>query len=131
MRNPNTHTILATLRAHGFPEPETEYRFHKTRKWRFDFAWPLARVALEKEGGIYMGAGRRCNCCQQPLGGAHRSTSGILRDIEKYNAAQSLAWHVLRQAPDRILILPSLRLLAGVLKMRGLEFTFYDHPQRG
>ena len=130
LRNPDQRTILATLRAHGFPEPDVEHRFHPTRKWRFDFAWPTARVALEKEGGLYQGSGSRCSCCRQPLGGAHRSVSGILRDIEKYNAAQSLAWHVIRQAPDKLLLLSSLKLLAGMLHMRGLEFTFFDHPQR-
>ena len=110
MQNPDTRTILALLQAHGFPRPETEYRFHGERRWRFDFAWPTARVALEKEGGIYQGAGQRCSCCRQPIGGAHRSTRGILRDIEKYNAATALAWHVVRQPPDRVLRLSSLKL---------------------
>ena len=28
-----------------------EYRFHPTRKWRFDYAWPENKIALEVEGG--------------------------------------------------------------------------------
>jgi very-short-patch-repair endonuclease len=40
-------------------------------------------VAVECEGGIYTRQ-------------AHGSISGILRDIEKYNAATSLGWRVFR-----------------------------------
>lgn len=29
-----------------------EYRFHPTRKWRFDFAIPHIKVAIEIEGGL-------------------------------------------------------------------------------
>lgn len=113
--------VMETLRAHGFPLPIPEFQFHPTRKWRFDFAWPDYRVAIEKEGGIYAGKGRQCQCCLQPLGGAHRSVTGILRDIEKYNEAQRLAWHVLRFPPDRLLLRSSLKLIRDVLVMRGAE----------
>ena len=37
------------------PEPELEYRFHPFRKWRFDFAWPEQKVAVEMEGGVFIG----------------------------------------------------------------------------
>ncbi|HIP96546.1 MAG TPA: DUF559 domain-containing protein [Anaerolineae bacterium] len=85
----------------GAPEPLREYRFAAEavggpgrglrkrladaglRDWRFDFAWPEARVAVECEGGIYTRQ-------------AHGSVSGILRDVEKYNAATSLGWRVFR-----------------------------------
>jgi very-short-patch-repair endonuclease len=63
----------------------TEHRFHPIRKWRLDFAWPAQMVAVECEGGIF-----------RKKGGAHRSISGILRDIEKYNAAVEHGWHLLR-----------------------------------
>lgn len=33
------------------PEFVREHRFHPTRRWRFDFAWPDEKVALEVEGG--------------------------------------------------------------------------------
>lgn len=77
---------LKALEALGLPAPEVEYRFHETKAWRFDFAWPAERVALEVEGGIYSG-------------GAHGSISGILRDIEKYNAAAARGWRVIRALP--------------------------------
>ena len=70
--------------APGAEDPESEYRFHPQRRWRFDWAWPAQKVAVEYEGGIF---GRR---------GAHGSVSGIMRDIEKYNAATLLGWRVFR-----------------------------------
>ena len=49
-----------------------EFKFHPKRKWRFDFAFPEAMVAVEADGGEY---------CQN--GGRHASSS----DYEKINQA--------------------------------------------
>jgi very-short-patch-repair endonuclease len=73
----------------GVPAPETEYRFHPTRKWRFDFAWPAQRVACEVEGGIWSG-------------GRHVRGSGFANDCDKYNAAQLAGWRVLRVTGQHI-----------------------------
>jgi len=68
----------------GYPWPTSEYRFLEERKWKFDFAFlPPIWLAVECEGGIF-------------TGGAHGSVSGILRDIEKYNAATLAGWRVFR-----------------------------------
>ncbi len=56
-----------------------EYRFHPTRMWRFDFAWPQIKLAVEIEGR-----------------GRHQSFVGFNKDIEKYNEAVRLGWRVLR-----------------------------------
>ena len=66
---------------------ETEYRFHPTRQWRFDYAIPAARVAIEVEGGIF-------------TGGRHTRGKGFANDLEKYNTAESMGWHVLRITPE-------------------------------
>ena len=71
------------LRAHGLPAPEREFRFHETRRWRFDFAWPIFRLAVELEGGIWNG-------------GRHTRPAGYAADCEKYNAAAMVGWMVLR-----------------------------------
>ncbi len=73
-----THITLT-----GIPAPAREYRFHPRRRWRFDFAWPACKVAVEVEGGIY-------------AGGRHTRGSGFQKDIEKYNAAALAGWRVLR-----------------------------------
>lgn len=62
-----------------------EHRFHPVRKWRFDRAWPEYKIAVACEGGLFRKAG-----------GAHRSVQGVLRDIEKTNAAVEAGWRVLR-----------------------------------
>jgi very-short-patch-repair endonuclease len=65
------------------PAPQREYRFHPTRKWRFDFAWAAHRVAVEIDGGIF-------------TGGGHNRGVQFARDAEKHNAAVLLGWRVLR-----------------------------------
>jgi very-short-patch-repair endonuclease len=65
------------------PMPGTEMVrelvFYPERKWRFDFAWPGAMLALELEGV-----------------GRHQTFIGYRNDCEKYNAATLLGWRVLR-----------------------------------
>ncbi|MDR3328182.1 MAG: hypothetical protein LBT04_08750, partial [Prevotellaceae bacterium] len=56
-----------------------EYTFHPTRKWRFDYAIPEHKIAIEVEGGIW-------------TGGRHTSSKGFLGDMEKYNAGTLLGW---------------------------------------
>ena len=108
-RNQSTWSEDLTIRAlvaAGLPEPVTEHKFHSSRKWRLDIAWPHHRIGLEVEGGVY-------------TGGAHGSVSGILRDIEKYNAATVLDWHILRALPSS---LPGTQLDGDLL--RQLESLF-------
>lgn len=60
-----------------------EYRFHPTRKWRFDFADKSRRIAIEVEGGTW-------------AGGRHTRGAGFEGDCEKYNEATRLGWKVYR-----------------------------------
>ena len=65
------------------PAPVRELRFHPTRQWRFDFAWPEHKLAVEIDGGIFM------------QGGHNRGTQ-FADDAEKHNAAVLLGWRLLR-----------------------------------
>jgi hypothetical protein len=76
---------LASLPAGAVPE----FRFHKRRRWRFDYAWPRYRVALEVEGGVWSG-------------GRHVRGKGFLGDMEKYNAAVIGGWRILRVTPQQL-----------------------------
>lgn len=67
----------------GEGEPVRQHRFHPDRRWRFDFAWPEALVAVECEGGIW-------------TQGRHVRGRGFRNDCEKYNAATALGWSVFR-----------------------------------
>lgn len=66
-----------------------EHRFHPTRKWRFDVAWPFRMVALEVDGGAF-------------IAGRHARGDGIRRDCEKFSEAAALGWRVLRVLPEQI-----------------------------
>ena len=71
--------------------PEREFHFHPTRRYRFDFAWPAKKVALEVEGGTFS---------RKP--GAHNRGAHFESDCYKYNAAVLLGWRVLRYTTDMI-----------------------------
>ena len=71
---------------HGLPAPVKEFRFHPTRKWRFDYCWPDTKVALEIDGGVW-------------TGGRHTRGKGFISDQEKTNEAQVSGWIVLRTIP--------------------------------
>jgi hypothetical protein len=73
----------------GIPEPTPEYRFHPTRKWRFDYAWLSHKVAVEVEGGVW-------------IRGRHSRGAGMLKDMEKYNRAAAMGWRVFRCTPDTL-----------------------------
>ena len=75
--------------ADGLPEPEREVMFARSRRWRFDFAWPAQRVAVECDGGTY-------------TGGRHTRGEGYRRDAEKLNAATALGWRVFRVTMDML-----------------------------
>ena len=75
-------TLALHMRATGL-RPESEFRFHKPRRWRFDFAFPDQKVAIECEGGTFSG-------------GRHVRGSGFQADCEKYNTAAIDGWLVLR-----------------------------------
>ena len=85
------------------PAPVTEHRFHETRRWRFDFAWPALRIAVEIEGGLY-------------VRGRHTRPSGFVHDAEKYNAAALAGWVVLRYTPSAIQSASALREIKEALR---------------
>lgn len=62
---------------------EEQYKFHPDRKFRFDFAIPERKIAVEYEGGTW-GKSR------------HTTGAGYARDVEKYRLALLLGWKVLR-----------------------------------
>lgn len=70
-------------------DPETEYKFHKKRKWRFDFAWPKYMIALEIEGGTW-------------TDGGHSRGKGFEKDCLKYNEATGQGWSVYRFTTDMV-----------------------------
>lgn len=75
----------------GVPRPVAEYRFHPTRRWRFDWAFLDARLAIETEGAAFKAGG-----------GRHTRGAGFRADLEKYAEATILGWRVIRVLPEQI-----------------------------
>ena len=79
-----------------------EFKFHPVRKWRFDYAVPEYKIALEVEGGVW-------------TGGRHTSPKGFLGDIEKYNTATLMGWRVVRTKPDDLYKKKTLDLMKSAI----------------
>lgn len=70
-------------------DPMREFTFCD-RKWRFDFAFPARKLAIEIEGGIF-------------VNGGHSRGAAYERDLEKYNTAAKMGWVVLRYSTAMVL----------------------------
>jgi len=81
--------LVTQCRALRLPVPVLEHRFHPTRRWRMDYAWPDHRLALECDGGGWNN-------------GRHSRTPGMEADAEKLAEATILGWRVLRCTPRQI-----------------------------
>lgn len=71
-------------------EPVRELQFHLDRKWRFDFAFVPEKLAVEIEGGLF-------------VGGGHSRGKGYESNLEKYNQAVLMGWRVLRYSTDMVM----------------------------
>ena len=78
--------LAGQLRQAGITGWEREYRFDTTgRRWRFDFAFPEIKLAVEIEG-----------LTADLTRGGHSTHAALRRDMEKGNAAVAQGWRVLR-----------------------------------
>lgn len=82
-----------------------EYRFHEVRKWRFDYAFPDVKVAIEVDGAVW-------------TQGRHTRGAGYLGDMEKLNTAVSMGWLVLRITPDERFLLTTRTLIRDTINIR-------------
>jgi len=86
-------------------DPLREFRFHPTRKWRFDFAWPEKKLAVEVEGGIW-------------TNGAHTRGKHFESDCEKYGEALLLGWTVYRTTGGLIKSGKAIHVIEQLLEMK-------------
>lgn len=78
--------LAAALEAEPLPgwDLTREYPFDKRRRWRFDFAFPSQKLAVEVDGQ------------------RHRTFKGQRTDSEKFNEATRQGWRVLRCTADSV-----------------------------
>lgn len=91
LKQPPKQTIIPAViwRNFDIPKPIPEYQFLIERKFRIDYAWPLQKVAMEIEGGIW-------------TNGRHIQPKGFKIDMYKYNMLAELGWLLLRYEPKKI-----------------------------
>lgn len=102
------YELLTQIREQWLVAPVTEYRFHATRKWRFDIAWPSIKVAVEIEGGTW-------------VSGRHNRGTGFESDCEKYNAAVIDGWKVLRFTSNQVSDGKALKVIEELVPYIGNE----------
>ncbi|MEG0899040.1 MAG: hypothetical protein RSF40_04935 [Oscillospiraceae bacterium] len=83
-----------------------EFRFHPTRRWRFDFAIPDLKIAIEQEGGLW-------------VSGRHNRAFSMINDMVKYNTAASMGWLVLRFTPQDMTKEQSIDVIKSTIMYRG------------
>lgn len=89
MTTSSSDILAAQCKMAGLPEGTKEFKFHPTRKWRFDLCWPELHLAVEVDGGAW-------------VNGRHNRASGWLRDQEKLNEACVLGWRILHVTPRQV-----------------------------
>lgn len=77
------HLLWLYKREGIIPEYVDELQFHHKRKFRFDWAIPEWKIAIEYEGIFSKKSG-------------HTTVSGYTKDCEKYNLATLEGWKILR-----------------------------------
>lgn len=101
-KRPLTDTFTAICLSELRMEVVKEFQFHPTRRWRFDYAIPSHKIALEVEGGVFSK-------------GRHTRGAGYIGDIEKYNEATRLGWRVVRTVPWELNTRKTVQLLRELI----------------
>lgn len=86
-------------------EAVKELLFHQGRNWRFDYAIPEHRIAIEVEGGVWSR-------------GRHVRPQGFLKDMEKYNTAAMSGWLLLRVTPDELMTNKCFEMIKAAIESR-------------
>jgi hypothetical protein len=96
--------VLAWFAQNEIPSPLLEHKFALPRKWRFDFAWPAHKVALEVQGGIWNG-------------GRHSRGASLLKEWEKLNQAAIQGWRILYCQPKDLCTTAMIETLEAALNV--------------
>lgn len=97
-QTPKSDFFTTLCRSDLHVECVKEFRFHPERRWRFDYAIPSHKIAVEVEGGVW-------------TGGRHIRAQGFLGDMEKYNTATLMGWRVFRTTPGDLLKMVTLNMV--------------------
>lgn len=101
----NTMVVRAFFSECGLPDPVAEFQFLPTRKFRFDFAWPNQKVALECQGGIFA-----------RIPGGHNRGAQIRLEHQKRNLAAVEGWRILYCETETICTMDTVDLIRIALE---------------
>jgi hypothetical protein len=90
--------FLELCAAAKLPIPAREVLLIPNRDFRFDYAWPCLRVAVEQQGFR-----------------DHSTRKGLQRDYEKLNLAQAAGWKVFQFTPKQLASVDTIEWLRGQL----------------
>ena len=107
--------FLLAWRVMDGPPLEAEHCFHPCRKWRFDYAHPNTKVAVEIEGAIF-------------ARGGHSRGVGYREDCEKYNAATAAGWKVFRLTDGMHAMGQVTAIITAIVEKMEILETFRVRP---
>ena len=105
------------LRARKIPY-KAQYRFHPTRLFRFDFAFPEHRLGVEVQGLTDIQRTKRGKL----FIGRHQSPEGVKRDLEKFDEAMRLGWRIYLCEQEMVSsgrALQTIEILLGLARIPG------------
>lgn len=86
-------------------EIKSEHIFSQGRRWRIDFAIVDLKIGIEIEGGVW-------------TNGRHVRGKGFIEDMEKYNAAVTLGWVILRFTPQDLNKITTFETVKKVVELK-------------
>lgn len=98
----NAKIIIQYWASLKLPVAVAEFQFHPVRKWKFDFAFPDQRIAVEVQGGIW-------------TRGRHVRPAALKQEWEKLNTAAGQGWRILYCEPRSIATLKFARQVEAAL----------------
>ena len=86
-------------------EIKPEHPFFPGRRWRIDFAIVDIKIGIEIEGGVW-------------ANGRHTRGKGFIDDMEKYNAAITIGWVILRFTPQDLNKITTFETVKKVVELK-------------
>lgn len=99
--------LLIQIKHQNLPTPQTEVRFHPTRRFRLDVGWTAYKIGVEIQGG---GWNR----------GKHHRPLGYRKDCEKLALATLEGWRILWVVPEQIESGEAIHWISTLLATVGL-----------
>jgi len=85
----NSKVVIQVWKHSGLPLATSELQFDPERRWRFDFAFPDSKIAVEVQGGIW-------------TKGRHTRGAALKAEWEKLNTAAIMGWRILYCEPSEV-----------------------------